>query len=180
MSDLWRAGQDHVEFDRRADQVPEVRRELPGLAAGRKDARRGGGRRGGGRGGGDTGPSAAVEAQGIEVEGLDASSWALPTDTAAKVAAEDTTTALGVPFESSSSFAAVSAMPAAAREYKILSSRDKCFDGKFDLQRLEEALNQLARQGWVAKSMVVPHFKGYTGAMEEVITVLLERCHEAG
>jgi hypothetical protein len=26
--------------------------------------------------------------------------------------------------------------------------------------------------------MSVPHFKGYTGALEEVVTVLLERCHE--
>src|SRR4051812_25101377 len=33
------------------------------------------------------GPSAVVEAQGIEVEGLDASSWALPTEAAAAVAA---------------------------------------------------------------------------------------------
>jgi Domain of unknown function (DUF4177) len=127
-----------------------------------------------------TGPSAAVEAHGIEVEGLDASSWALPTETAVKIAAEDPTAAaaaVGVPLESSASFAAVSAHPGAAREYKVLSSRDKIFDGKFDLARLEEVLNQLARQGWVVKSMAVPHFKGYTGAQEEVVTVLLERCH---
>ena len=81
--------------------------------------------------------------------------------------------------ESSSSFAPVSVGPGAGREYKLLTSRDKIFDGKFDLTRLEEALNQLARQGWVAKTMSVPHFKGYTGAMEEVIVVLLERCREA-
>jgi hypothetical protein len=120
------------------------------------------------------GPSAAVESHGIEVEGLDASSWAVPTETAAKIAVEDHT-APAAPVESSSSFAPVSVGPGAAREYKLLSSRDKIFDGRFDLARLEEALNQLARQGWVAKSMSVPHFKGYTGAMEEVIVVLLER-----
>jgi hypothetical protein len=49
------------------------------------------------------------------------------------------------------------------------------FDGRFDLARLEEALNHYARQGWTAKSMMIPHLKGYTGAMEEVICVLLER-----
>jgi hypothetical protein len=126
------------------------------------------------------GPSAVVEAHGIEVEGLDASSWALPTETAAKIGAEDhPAAAAAAPAESSSSFAPVSAGPGAAREYKVLSSRDKMFDGKFDLARLEEALNHYARQGWVVKCMSVPHFKGYTGAMEEVITVLLERCHQA-
>jgi len=126
------------------------------------------------------GPSAVVEAHGIEVEGLDASSWALPTDTAAKLAKEDpaAAAALGVPLEPTASFTTVPAATHAAREYKVLSSRDKSFDGKFDLARLEEALNHLARQGWVVKAMAVPHFKGFTGAMEEVITVLLERCHE--
>jgi ribosomal protein S27E len=127
-----------------------------------------------------TGPSAAVEVHGIEVEGLDASSWALPTETAANIAAEGhPATATAAPSESSSSFVPVPAGPGAAREYKVVSSRDKMFDGKFDLARLEEALNQYARQGWVVKSMAVPHFKGYSGALEEVVTVLLERCHEA-
>jgi Domain of unknown function (DUF4177) len=64
------------------------------------------------------------------------------------------------------------------REYKLLTSRDKVFDGKFDLARMEEALNHFGRLGWVAKSMVIPHLKGYTGALEEVIVVLLERCPE--
>ena len=65
-----------------------------------------------------------------------------------------------------------------AREYKILTPRDKFFDGKFDLGRLEEALNHFGRQGWVAKSMLTPHIKGFTGALEETIVVLLERCKE--
>ena len=124
------------------------------------------------------GPSAAVESHGIEVEGLDASSWALPTETAAKIAVEEHA-APAVPAESSSSFAPVSVGPGAAREYKVLSSRDKIFGGMFDLAKLEEALNQFASQGWVVKAMSVPHFKGYTGAMEEVVTVLLERCRES-
>ena len=64
------------------------------------------------------------------------------------------------------------------REYKLLTSRDRYFDGKFDLARMEEALNHFGRLGWVAKSMVIPHLKGYSGALEEVIVVLLERCPE--
>ena len=83
------------------------------------------------------------------------------------------------PSGSASPFVAAAPTTAAAREYKLLTSRDKYFDGKFDLARLEDALNHFARLGWVAKSMSIPHVKGYTGAVEEVIVVLLERCREA-
>lgn len=118
-------------------------------------------------------PSATVEYPGIEVEGLDASAWALPTDAAPAAAAM----ASGAEIPAAVALADGGAGPApgAAREYKLLSSRDKFFDGKFDLARLEEALNHFARQGWVAKSMTTPHLKGYTGALEEVVVVLLER-----
>ncbi len=125
------------------------------------------------------GPSAAVEAHGIEVEGLDASSWALPTEAAMALKAEtDHATHDHAPEpQAASAFVAVTP-PAGAREYKILTPRDKFFDGKFDLGRLEEALNHFSRQGWVAKSMLTPHIKGFTGALEETIVVLLERCKE--
>jgi hypothetical protein len=122
------------------------------------------------------GPSAAVEMHGIEVEGLDASSWALPTETA-MVLKEAERQAEAAP-EAAPAFAPASAMPAGAREYKLLTSRDKIFEGRFELPRLEEALNQCARQGWVAKAMTTPHLKGFSGALEEVIVVLLERCKE--
>ena len=62
-----------------------------------------------------------------------------------------------------------------AREYKVLTAKDKFFDGKFDLARLEEALNHFGRQGWTVKSMSTPHVKGFSGALEETIVVLLER-----
>ncbi len=125
------------------------------------------------------GPSAAVEAHGIEVEGLDASSWAVPTETAMALKAETDHAAHAHAPEpqAAPTFVAV-APPAGAREYKILTPRDKFFDGKFDLSRLEEALNHFSRQGWVAKSMLTPHIKGFTGALEETIVVLLERCKE--
>jgi len=128
------------------------------------------------------GPSAVVEAHGIEVEGLDASAWALPTEAAAAIGAAHTEAprpAAAAPSESGAAHEPGFSMSGAGREYKLLTSRDKMFDGKFDLARLEEALNHFAHQGWVAKTMSVPHFKGYTGAMEEVIVVLLERGREA-
>jgi hypothetical protein len=126
------------------------------------------------------GPSAAVESHGIEVEGLDASAWAVPTEAAIAVAAMPsgaeirTRAAVAEPDYGSVRGEAVP-KPVAAREYKLLSSRDKCFEGKFDLARMEDVLNQLARLGWAARSMTTSHVKGYTGALEEVIIILLER-----
>jgi hypothetical protein len=130
------------------------------------------------------GPSAAVEVHGIEVEGLDGSSWVVPTETGATVAAMPsaaeihTTGAVAVSGTGSTPGPAAS-MSSPAREYKLLTSRDKCFEGKFDLTRMEDALNQLARLGWAAKAMTTPHLKGFSGALEEVVVILLERCHEA-
>ncbi len=126
------------------------------------------------------GPSAAVEVQGIEVEGLDASSWALSTEAAAVLKVEsdraaEVPQAPVAPPPPSSSFVPVSPTPAGTREYKLLTPRDKIFDGRFDLSRLEEALNHFAREGWVAKSMLTPHVKGFSGVLEETIVVLLER-----
>src|SRR5262245_57243435 len=82
------------------------------------------------------GPTAAVELHGIEVEGLDASSWAVPTETAMNLKAE-AETAAEAGHEVSGSFAPAPSSPAATREYKLLTSRDKAFEGKFDLARLE-------------------------------------------
>lgn len=61
------------------------------------------------------------------------------------------------------------------KEYKLLSSRDKIFEGRFDLGRLEEIINQFASQGWTAKSMCLPHTKNFQGVLQEEIVVLLER-----
>jgi hypothetical protein len=121
------------------------------------------------------GPSAPVEAQGIEVEGLDASSWAVPTETGMALKLTEAEHGPDSGHEASPSFSASASGSAGPREYKIITSRDKMFEGKFDMVRLEEALNHYARQGWVARSMIIPHLKAFTGVLEEVIVVLLER-----
>jgi hypothetical protein len=61
------------------------------------------------------------------------------------------------------------------KEYKVLTSKDKIFDGKFDLGRLEEALNHFAREGWIVKAMSNPQVKNFTGGMQEEIVIILER-----
>jgi hypothetical protein len=123
---------------------------------------------------GVTVPQAAAASQGIEVEGLESSSWSLSTDPGAAVSAvanvDPDSRAEGTP-----AFVAAGSPPSGVREYKILTPRDKYFDGKFDLARLEEALNHFAKLGWSVKSVSTPHFKGFSGVMEETITVVLER-----
>jgi hypothetical protein len=119
-------------------------------------------------------PSAAVGTpDGIEVEGLDASTWTLSTEVGGALKAEAT---IEPEKEASPSPAFIPAgPPPGAHEYKVLTPKDKYFDGKFDLTRLEEALNHFGRQGWMVKSMSTPHVKGFSGALEETIVVLLER-----
>jgi hypothetical protein len=72
----------------------------------------------------------------------------------------------------------VDAMPSAQvdnpMQYKVLTQRDKWFGGKFDAERLEAALNFLAREGWAVRSMVAGQIGGFSGSREELV-VLLER-----
>ncbi|APW63551.1 DUF4177 domain-containing protein [Paludisphaera borealis] len=119
------------------------------------------------------GPAASAH-DGIAVEGLDAASWSLAPDQSSLLQAvanpERAADAHAAPAESFTVH-----HEGAIKEYKLLTSRDKLFEGKFDLARLEEALNHLARQGWTAKSMCLPHLKNFQGAMQEEVVVLLER-----
>jgi Domain of unknown function (DUF4177) len=59
-----------------------------------------------------------------------------------------------------------------AKQYKVLTQRDKWFGGKFDPERLEHALNFFAGQGWVVRSMAAGSL--VNGSREELV-VLLER-----
>ena len=127
-----------------------------------------------------TGPTAIAEPLpgGIEVEGLDASSWALPSETVAILKAEGVAAPAGDSVsrgEPGPAFVAAEPGQAVAHEYKLLTPKDKIFEAKFDLARLEEALNHFGRQGWTVKAMSTPHIKNFQGVLEEVIVIVLER-----
>jgi hypothetical protein len=116
----------------------------------------------------------ATSHEGIAVEGLDADAWSTASEQSGLVPIEpraDHAPAEGS--EGPSKFVAHEAT--GFKEYKVLSSRDKIFEGKFDLERLEQALNYYAREGWVVKAMATPHIKAFTEGMKEEIVVLLER-----
>jgi hypothetical protein len=60
------------------------------------------------------------------------------------------------------------------KEYKVLTQKDKWFSGKFDPERLEQALNAYAKQGWTVKSATTASIPGFGGNREELV-VILER-----
>lgn len=59
------------------------------------------------------------------------------------------------------------------KEYKVLTLKDKWFTGKFNPEKLEEAINSYASQGWSVISMASATIPGF-GTREELI-ILLER-----
>jgi len=60
------------------------------------------------------------------------------------------------------------------KEYKVLSQKDKWFSGKFDPEKLENAINAYAQQGWQVISAATASIPGLTSTREEII-IILER-----
>jgi len=60
------------------------------------------------------------------------------------------------------------------KEYKVLTQKDKWFSSKFDPEKLEEAINAYAAQGWRVISMASASIPGLSGSREEMV-ILLER-----
>lgn len=61
------------------------------------------------------------------------------------------------------------------KQYKILSQKDKWFSGKFDPQRLEDAINSYAQQGWVVKAAFTAEIPGIMSHAREEAIIILER-----
>jgi len=68
----------------------------------------------------------------------------------------------------------VSEATAKGQRYKVLTQRDRYFAGKFDPDRLEDAINAYADDGWRVCGMATTLFTSLAGKREEVL-VLMER-----
>ncbi len=112
---------------------------------------------------------------GIAVAGLEAAEWAVATDHPPDQFKVETEADAGPSEHAEAAHAFEAHDSTGIKEYKVLWSRDKLFEGKFDVTRLEEALNYFARQGWVVKAMSTPHLKDFGGGTKEEVVVLLER-----
>jgi hypothetical protein len=58
------------------------------------------------------------------------------------------------------------------KEYKILTQKDKWFSGKFDPEKLEQALNSYAQQGWRVVASATAQIPSMIKTREEMITIL--------
>ena len=58
-----------------------------------------------------------------------------------------------------------------AKQYKVMSQKDKWFSRKFDPETLEQAINAYASQGWVVVSVATASIPGFGGNREELIVV---------
>jgi hypothetical protein len=58
------------------------------------------------------------------------------------------------------------------KEYKVLTQKDRFWGGKFDPEKLEQALNAYAEQGWRVVSVATAAFPTLTGSRDELIVVL--------
>jgi hypothetical protein len=112
---------------------------------------------------------------GIAVAGLEAAEWAVTTDQPPDILKAEAEPDAGSPESADVAHAFEAHGSTGFKEYKVLWSRDKLFEGKFDVTRLEDALNYFARQGWVVKAMSTPHLKDFGGGTKEEVVVLLER-----
>ena len=167
LPDVRREGAYPSDVDRSPNQVLEVRHELS--------------RRRGAKAAAPAVAAATLAAVNpdrgdtIEVEGLDESVWTatsavVPTEGSAYTAHDATgTTFTASPHEPDAPG------QSAVKHYKLLTPKDKFFEGKFEIGRLEDALNHYAREGWVVRSMATPHVAGFSGVAKEELVVLLER-----
>ena len=60
------------------------------------------------------------------------------------------------------------------KQYKVLTQKDKWFSSKFDPEKLEQALNAYAEQGWRVVASTSGDFPGAFGSRNEII-IILER-----
>jgi predicted rRNA methylase YqxC with S4 and FtsJ domains len=57
-------------------------------------------------------------------------------------------------------------------QYKVMTQKDRFFGGKFDPDKLENAINSYAEQGWQVVSVATASIPSFGGNREELIVVL--------
>jgi hypothetical protein len=56
--------------------------------------------------------------------------------------------------------------------YKVLTQKDRFFGGKFDPQKLENALNSYAEQGWRIVGVATADIPSFGGGRQELVVVM--------
>jgi hypothetical protein len=58
------------------------------------------------------------------------------------------------------------------KQYKVLTQKDRFFAGKFDPEKLENAINSYASEGWQVISVATAKIHSITGYRDEMIVVM--------
>ncbi|MBQ7207568.1 MAG: DUF4177 domain-containing protein [Lentisphaeria bacterium] len=61
------------------------------------------------------------------------------------------------------------------KEYKVLTQKDKWFDGKFAPELLEQAINSYASQGWRVVAATTASFPSLISGNREEMIIIMER-----
>lgn len=61
------------------------------------------------------------------------------------------------------------------KQYFVLTMKDKWFSGKFDPQKLQEALNAYAQQGWRLVSCATADVNAAFGGSRQEFIAVMER-----
>lgn len=58
------------------------------------------------------------------------------------------------------------------KTYKVMTQKDRFFGGKFNPEKVEEALNSLASEGWSLVGVASAEFPTLTGGRQELVLFL--------
>jgi len=61
-----------------------------------------------------------------------------------------------------------------AKEYMVLTQKDRVFGGKFNPEQIQKALNDFATEGWELQEVCTTTFPGFTGTREEIVIFLVK------
>ena len=58
------------------------------------------------------------------------------------------------------------------KKYKVMSQKDRMFGGKFNPEKVEEAMNSMAAEGWTLAGLATAEFPSISGGRQELVIFL--------
>lgn len=60
----------------------------------------------------------------------------------------------------------------AVKVFKVMTQKDRAFGGKFNPEKIEEALNAMGKEGWEIDGVTSAEFPSLTGGRQELVIFL--------
>ncbi|NDE59848.1 MAG: DUF4177 domain-containing protein [Acidimicrobiia bacterium] len=58
------------------------------------------------------------------------------------------------------------------KKFKVMTQKDRMFGGKFNPEKVEEALNAMGAEGWEIGAVATAEFPSITGGRQELVIIL--------